>query len=168
MTAVVPPDEGQVPAGGQHPVRDRVFVSYSHQDRAWLERLQVHLRPLERTRKIDLWADTRLHAGDDWRKEINAVLDRAKVAILLVTADFLASDFIANEELPPLLDAAANRGCRIIPVIIKPSLFAHTPALARFQAINPPDRPLSTMSEHEREDVLFRVALTLMNDGHEC
>src|SRR3954464_14728084 len=69
--------------------RTRVFVSYSHRDRKWLERVKVHLKPLVRERAIALWDDTRIAAGADWRSELTRELSLARVAILLVSADFL-------------------------------------------------------------------------------
>ncbi len=82
--------------------RTNVFISYSHKDKKWLERLQAHLKPLERAGLVDRWDDTRIEAGDEWRKEIRQALDAARVVVLLVSADFMASDFIAKDELPPL------------------------------------------------------------------
>src|SRR5687768_10381779 len=111
----------------------RVFVSYSHRDRRWLERLQVHLKPLVRERLIELWDDSQIQAGDRWKDEITRALEAADVAILLVSADFLASDFIANDELPPLLAKAESDGTWILPVIVSPCRFADTESLSRFQ-----------------------------------
>ena len=93
--------------------RPKVFISYSHSDGEYLDRLLVHLKPLEKEGLIDLWVDTRLRAGDRWRKEIDKALQRAIVAILLVSADFLASEFITDNELPPLLRNAEERGIEL-------------------------------------------------------
>lgn len=138
--------------------RRTVFVSYSHKDRRALDRLQVHVRPLERDGLIDLWADTRLQAGDRWREDISSALQRARVAVLLVSADFLASDFIAEDELPPLLARAKSEGARILPVILSSCGFTRHPSLSGFQAVNDPERPLAELSRADRERMWDSVA----------
>ena len=145
----MPSPDGQPPS---------VFVSYSHRDRDWLDRLRVHLKPLERAGSIGVWDDTRLAAGQVWHDEIRQALAAASVAVFLVSADFLASDFIAGEELPQLLEAAERRGVLILPVFLSPCRIAAVPALARIQSVNPLDRPLIAMSRPEQEAVFVRLA----------
>lgn len=143
------------PSGARPP---SVFVSYSHRDRDWLDRLRVHLKPLERNGSIGVWDDTRLAAGQAWHDEIKQALAAASVAVLLVSADFLASDFIAGEELPPLLAAAERRGVPILPVYLSPCRIATVPELARLQSVNPLDRPLIALPRPEQEAVFVRLA----------
>lgn len=134
------------------PSAHQVFVSYSHRDRKHLDRLRVHMRPLERAGLVDLWDDTRIAAGGKWRSEI------AQAAVLLVSADFLASAFIVENELPPLLSAAKGGGTTILPVIVSASRFERTPTLSSFQAVNSPSRPLAGLPAAERERVWVEVA----------
>ena len=137
--------------------RTSVFVSYSHKDSEWLSRLKVHLRPLERDLAIDIWDDTKITSGSKWRAEIDAALRTARVAILLISADFLASDFIHNNELPPLLSAAEKEGALILPVIVSPSRFLRTEGLRDYQAVNPPSSPLIKMGRAEQEDIFVEL-----------
>jgi hypothetical protein len=132
------------------PGQNLVFVSYSHADAKWLTGMRAHLKPLERRGLIAQWDDTKIKPGTHWREEIRSALERAKVAVLLVSADFLASDFIATNELPPLLNAAKERGTLILALIVRPCRFEKT-ELAQFQAVNPPSKPLSALSIPHRE-----------------
>jgi hypothetical protein len=138
--------------------RTKVFISYSRKDVDWLNRLRVHLKPLERAFKIDIWDDKKIDPGSKWKKEIEAALGTTKVAVLLISADFLASDFIATDELPKLLDAAEKEGAIILPVILSPSRFSKTESLAQFQAVNDPSVPLIDMTKGQQEAVLVEVA----------
>jgi hypothetical protein len=135
-----------------------VFISYSHKDAEWLERIRVHLRPLEREGLVGLWDDTRIRPGTKWREEITRALETARSAVLLVSADFLASDFCTEIELVRLLQRAAERGVRILPVIVSPCQLSSSPGLAALQAINMPSRTLIEMDRGEQERVLVGLA----------
>lgn len=80
---------------------------------------------------------------------------------MLISADFLASDFIVTNELPPLLVAAEKRGTRIIPIIVKPSRFVRDERLAHFQALNDPKSPVIKMGEADREELYAKLAETI-------
>src|SRR5579871_84276 len=134
----------------------KVFISYSHKDKAYLDRLQEYLTPYVRSGAIPLWDDTQIKPGDDWYEEIKTALASASVAILLVSVSFLASTFVAEEELPNLLTAAKERGLVILPVVVTPCLFWNTP-LSRFQAINDPVKPLSGLAQYEQDRIWERV-----------
>ena len=139
-------------------MRDQVFISYSHRDAAWLDRLQVYLAPFERQGQVRRWDDTLIAPGERWAQEINEALARAKVAVLLVSAQFLASDFIARVELPRLLGAAEDQGVTILPLVLDWCNFERMPELAQFQSINPPSQPLEAMSEIDGKAMLAKLA----------
>src|SRR3954447_22482207 len=96
-----------------------IFVSYSHKDKEHLARLKVHIAPyIDGAIEEWHWDDTQIQTGVQWRKEIDEALRRASAAILLISADFMASRFIRDNELPPLLEAVEKNGIRIIPVVL--------------------------------------------------
>lgn len=138
--------------------RTKVFISYSHKDVWALEQFHIHLKPLEREGIVERWDDTRIKTGQRWKEEIRKALASAKVAVLLISPDFLASDFIATDELPPLLAAAEKEGLVVMPVILRPSRFSRIESLSQFQAVNPLDKPLKTLNEVEQD--IFWVKLT--------
>ncbi len=131
--------------------KTKVFVSYARTDEKYLKRLQTHILAANNIGiDIDGWDDTRINAGDRWRHEIEDALDCAKVGVLLVSTDFLASDFIMNSELPALLKSAEKNGTTIFSLIIKPSLYKQS-ELAMFQAINNPDENFADLSPAEQD-----------------
>ena len=137
-----------------------IFISYSHSDAQWLERLKKHLKVLSRySDNIDYWEDTQLKGGDKWRQEIENAIKRANVAILLVSTDFLASDFIATDELPPLLRKAEEAGARILPLIVSPCDYELS-ELEQFQAVNSPDRTLADLAGDEASISRVFLAMT--------
>ncbi|MFW9872449.1 MAG: GTP-binding protein [Candidatus Thorarchaeota archaeon] len=136
-----------------------IFISYSHKDKFWLERVKTHLTPLEKFGKINMWDDTRLKAGDEWREELTHALDASKAAILLVSENFLASKFITENELPPLLDAARKKGTVILPLYISPCRYDLYESLSRFQAVNDPNtETLIDLSEGEQNRILVKLS----------
>jgi tetratricopeptide (TPR) repeat protein len=139
----------------------KVFISYSHKDTLYRDRLQEHLTPFVRSGRIPLWVDTQIRPGDDWHDEIRQGLADAQVAILLVSVSFLASSFIADEELPALLTAAVERSLVILPVVVTPCNFALT-NLSRFQAVNEPSKPLSGLSQHEQDLIWEKVVKAVL------
>lgn len=141
---------------GQTQPPAQVFISYSHKDREWLERLRVHLKPLRGT--LDFWDDTRIRPGDEWRAEIHAALAAARVAVLLISADFVASDFIIGEELPALLRSARADGTELLIVILSPAMLSAVEGLSDIQSVNDPREPLIGMDKVKREQVFLQVA----------
>jgi hypothetical protein len=133
-----------------------IFISYSHKDAQWLNRLKQFLRPLEDKNMIRVWDDTEIRAGTEWLAEIRKALGAARVAVFLVTQDFLNSPFIKSEELPSLVEAATSQGCLIFWIAVKPSTVADSP-LARFQGAISPNKPLALMSDGEQDEALLDV-----------
>lgn len=141
--------------------KNTIFISYSHEDKKHLKRLHVHIKPLEKKGLVDVWDDTKIKTGDKWRDQIETALSKAAIAILIISADFLASDFIVDNELPPILKKAALEGTLVLPVILKPCRFLREDRLSQFQALNPPDKPILSMSEVEQEEMWDKLSQTI-------
>lgn len=136
----------------------RVFVSYCHRDEQWLKRLRVHLKPLEREGVFDVWDDTMIEPGRNWKSEIQKAIAEASVAVLLISKDFLASDFISEVELPALLQATRNQDIKILHVFLNPCRVKQMKFLDDLQAVNSPDRTLSDMTEAEQDRIFVHIA----------
>lgn len=142
--------------------KNSIFISYSHEDKEWLEKVLKNLKPLKRYySNLETWSDKQILASDVWKDEIDAALNRATIAILLVSTDFVASDFIANEELQPLLDKAQADGTRIMPLIVRPCAFFEECGLSKYQALNDPKMPLSGMTTFQQESTLVEMVNTI-------
>jgi len=135
-----------------------VFISYSHKDEAWKDRLVTHLGVLQRESLLDLWDDRRIGAGEDWYQKIEEAIARASVAVLLVSADFLTSKFILSKEIPHLLERQDKEGLRIFPVIIKPCAWKHVKWLARMNLRPKDGKPISSGDEHQIDTDLAAIA----------
>jgi hypothetical protein len=137
------------------PTREQVFISYSHKDHELLERLQIVLKPLLR-KKLIVWGDTNIKAGAKWKVEIQDALAAAKVAVLLVSPTFLGSDFIADNELPPLLNAVEEEGVTILWVCLSSCLHDET-EIGSYQAAHDISKPLNSLALAEQDRVLTDV-----------
>ncbi len=124
--------------------RDKLFISYSHRDQKFLTELLIHLKPLERAGIVSKWSDKQIAPGSQWFAEIQAALARSKLALMLVTPAFLASDFIHEHELGPLLKQAEEGGTRILWVPVRACSYKDT-SLAGYQAVIDPEKPLAQM-----------------------
>jgi formylglycine-generating enzyme required for sulfatase activity len=140
--------------------RHQLFISYSHRDREWVDRLQTMIRPLVRSDDLKLWDDSQIPPGARWKEEIEKALASAKVALLLVSDEFLASEFVTNKELPPLLEAAEREGLRILWVCLSPCFVEFT-LINDFQAVIPPSQVLEGMTPVEQKQALKKLALSV-------
>ena len=135
-----------------------VFISYSHKDEVWKDRLVKHLAVLAKQGFLDIWDDRRIRAGGNWKEEIHAALERADVALLLISADFLTSEFILNEEVSRLLERRAESGIHVVPAIVFESSWQDVPWLAAMQVRPRDGRTLASFKGDQRNRELVKIA----------
>lgn len=135
----------------------KVFVSYSHVDDEHKNDLLAHLDPLRRIGLISVWHDGKLVAGDDWGKEIAEQIDAADVVLLLVSANFLMSDFCYSDEMKRAVQRHMARECVVVPVILRPCDWKHAEfAISEIQALPKNAKPVTIWQN--RDEAFMSVA----------
>jgi hypothetical protein len=120
--------------------------------------MRTHLEGLAHSSDFEVWDDTRIDPGEKWRQEIEKAIRHTRVAVLVLTADFLASKFIRDAELPLLLEAAEADGAKILCIYGSDvHLSGIAKRLLQYQFVNEPDRPLQTLHKTARETVYKKL-----------
>jgi internalin A len=141
--------------------KNEIFISYCHANKKWLNKVKVAIKPLMRNQIINEWDDTKILPGQDWKFEINKALEKSNIAILLVTPEFLASDFIMNDELPYFLEKKAKNELTILWLLISPCLHELTD-LSKIQCVNSPSSPLDELTQSTQNEVFVKLSKTIM------
>ncbi|WP_089945782.1 toll/interleukin-1 receptor domain-containing protein [Candidatus Entotheonella palauensis] len=103
-------------------ISNKIFISYSPQDAEWAERLRVHLKPLDRSLGIMLWEAPKIAYSRDWPKTMAESIRTSKVAIMLISADDLATTHLMEQDMTLILAVAERQELKVFPIIIRPSL----------------------------------------------
>jgi hypothetical protein len=156
VSEVVLPRRSSVDPSKLRGERGTIFVSSSHTDRRWLDELLKFLQPLVREKSFDLWDDRRLVAGRAWKEAIDEAMERARMAVVLVSASYLASDF-AGLELEALLRRVRSGQLRLAWVLVEDCDWRRSP-LVEYQAAHDVTHPLSGLRAPQRTRALADIA----------
>jgi hypothetical protein len=126
----------------------KVFFSYSRRDEALKERLEKHLMALKRRKVITTWHDRRIDAGEDWAGQIDKHLDSAQIILLLISPDFLASDYCYDVEMARAQKRAEAGEARVIPVILRPGDYEGVP-FTKYRGLPPGMKPVTRWSNQD-------------------
>ncbi|MCP4353093.1 MAG: TIR domain-containing protein [Desulfobacterales bacterium] len=138
---------------------NKIFISYSHKDEEWKDRLMTHLGVLEKQELLSAWDDQQIRIGDKISDEIEKALDTSNAAILLITADFLASDFIHAKKIPRMLEQRQEQGMKIFPMIVRPCAWKKIEWLKKIQVRPRDGKALSGCTKHEADVNLSELAV---------
>jgi hypothetical protein len=135
--------------------KPKVFISYCHADEApWKNRLQKHLEVLDRRGSLSFWEDRQIAAGVEWQAEINAALESAEAAILLISVDFLRSKFIRDEEVPVIMQRRMQEGMKVFPLLLRSCPWQKEEWLSHLQVRPTDGKPLA---QFDKDDDIDRV-----------
>jgi hypothetical protein len=156
-------DASQKPHNGEMAMaRTKLFISYAHKDDNYREYVVEHLGVLENQGIIDVWDDRSIGAGEDWYDKIDENLRSCKVAVLLISAAFLKSNFISRVEVPALLGRHEQDGMRIMPLLIRECPWPVVDWLKTMQ-MRPEDAKSLSNSKGKRDKQLAQFALEVAN-----
>lgn len=131
-----------------------IFCCYARQDEALLNKLKTHLSPLQREGLIDVWHDRNISAGILWEQEISQHLNSAHIILLLVSPDFMASDYCYSVEMKRAIERHERKEARVIPIILRPVHWQDTP-LGSLQALPTDGKPITTW--RRRDDAYWDI-----------
>src|SRR5713226_99690 len=139
----------------------KIFFCYAHEDEALLNKLKTHLRPLQRQGLIDVWYDRDIRAGTDWEQQIKAQLNTAQIILLLVSPDFMDSDYCYGIEMQRALERHKRGEARVIPVIIRPVYWQGV--LGKLQALPTDAKPIMSSSWLYPDEAFVEVIQGIRN-----
>ena len=142
----------------------KVFVSYSSRDESLRKELDTHLALLKREGVLETWTFRQIDAGDDWRARIDAQMEAADIILLLVSADFIASDYCWNVEMKRALQRHREGEARVVPIIIRECDWTSAP-FAGIQAVPSGAKPVASWRPRDKAwanvvDAVRRLATT--------
>jgi len=149
--------------GSAAPYVPTVFISYSHSDARWKDRLVSQLGVLQHEGLLATWHDGLIQPGADWLPAIEEAMAEARIAIFIVSAEFLNSEFIRRKELPVLMARREKEGLRLIPLIASPCPWQKVPCLASIQARPLHGKTLAELSGVRAVKVLSDLAEEILS-----
>jgi hypothetical protein len=141
-----------------------VFYAYSHKDEALRDELETHLSILKRRGVISGWHDRRISGGMEWTEEISDHLNKADLILLLVSSDFIASDYCYNKEMTRAMERYQLREARVIPIILRDCDWDFAP-FSKLQALPKDGKPVAAWTS--RDEAFKNVALGIRKVAEE-
>ena len=126
----------------------KLFISYAHKDESYKDSLMVALSPLRRRGLIKIWEDRQIASGSKWNEVIEKELRDAHIILLLISSDFINSDFCYTEELGIAMAQSDEQKALMIPVFIRPCDFSHLP-FGAFQGVPRNAKPVSVWDNED-------------------
>jgi hypothetical protein len=135
-----------------------LFYSYSHKDASFCDLLETHLKALQRSGLIRTWYDRKIDAGAEWSEQIRQAMERAGIILLLISPDFIASDFCYEIELPYAIKRHELGEAVVIPILLRPAVYQDAP-FAKLEMLPKGARPVIQWGR--RDDAFNDIASSI-------
>ncbi len=126
----------------------RLFYSYSHKDEEHQADLEIHLTLMKRKGLLETWSDRKITAGQEWAGEIDKELDRANIILLLISPDFIASNYCHDIEMKRAIERHEAKEARVIPIIVR-DVDWDIPPLRKLKALPKDAKPIKLWSDKD-------------------
>src|SRR5437763_7892624 len=134
----------------------KIFCCYAHEDELLLNKLRSHLKPLQRQGLIDVWHDRDISAGTEWKQEINKRLNTAEIILLLISPDFMDSDYCYSIEMKRAMERHEAEKAIVIPIILRPVFWEDAP-FAKLQVLPTNAKPVTSKAWYTQGDAFLDV-----------
>src|SRR6266516_3461039 len=133
-----------------------VFFAYAPRDRSLRDKLEDHLSNLKYRGLITTWHDAEIKAGEEWLQQVDIYLNAARIILLLISSDFMASEYCYSLEMKRAMARHQRGEAHVIPIILRPVLFRDEP-FAKLQMLPKDGKPI--VSWRNRDSAFVDVAL---------
>src|SRR5215467_13543702 len=133
-----------------------IFFCYARKDQQLLENLKFHLMPLQRAKLISMWYDADITPGTPWEEEIRKHLDTSELILLLVSSDFIASEYCYSTEMGRAMERHRRGEARVIPIILRPVYWQQAP-FGKLQVLPTDAIPVTSRKWHDSDEALYDV-----------
>lgn len=141
-----------------------LFYAYSHKDERLRDKLETHLSILKRNGIISSWHDRKIPAGAGWTGEIDEHLNRAAIILLLVSADFIASDYCYDKEMMRAMERHELGEAKVVPVILRPCDWQGAP-FGKLQGLPKDMKPVTSWTS--RDEAFKSIAMGIRKVAEE-
>jgi TIR domain len=141
-------------------VQVEIFICYARKDRAFLDELQRHLTLLQRQGHILVWHDGDISAGKEWEREIKKYLDTAQIILLLISSNFMASDYCYRKEMKWAMQRHEHGEARVIPVLLRLVHWEDAP-FGKLQALPINGKPVTDAYWHSQDEAFYEVTIAI-------
>ncbi|MFK8004883.1 MAG: FISUMP domain-containing protein [Saprospiraceae bacterium] len=142
-----------------------IFIAYSRKDSNLMEQLRTHLRPLEQRGMAKIWYDGIIEAGKDWKNEIKTHLDKAEIILLLISADFMDSDYCNDNEMLEAFKKKEESESKVIPIILRPCAWKLS-LFAKMQVLPKDEKPVIEQGDYAFTEIVEAIAKICQYKNH--